>query len=803
MARRVALGILSVFTRTIQEVAYTFEDQPIDTAYGDGKGRYRGYLTNIAPMECLIDLAASEGTPVEKIVYLTSPETRMPSSARTLPDGRTMTPEEYFRHELFAYYQLSGDRLPHGPASAEDVARDGKDGFFVPIEYDEKDPVSSLQSIIDTMGADKVLVDVDTTGGPRDAAALATIAIQVIKARYSLPNYEADTIRAGLGNTVYARLYYGNGVTGNIERQGSTYDLIDLINAIGSFTSFGKAGPLIEFFSRDSDGHKTSNELKSLLQSMGKFSDDLALCRVKDVPQHVSTIYRRFDDLRVFHKKNGARRAFAKRASAMLESRADSGDSATFEDVKARVLNGACDETGLVAASDSDYTNHPVFRELPEMYRTQLAACNGVDGLMHWVQVLIWSTNVRRAELLFMSLLGGVEKDFVEDVGRDPKDEDRARQTIGIIRWCVSRQLLAQALSLVREFYPACMGQLGYVSWGSEPLRLQRQNEEKIARIRQIANYQPGKSPAVDARKLADCVLEHTNEFGWGAFGKLSEAERERIVSIAFPGKVADARYLSVNDGAEAILPAMLIWYKTIVSLRNEILHANEEANKKDRAKKYHMYAAVIARPQAVRCLYDQHGTPEELSRDILTALDALEGAIVLKFDFDYRRDELARRIRDAMERRGVDLVRWDEIFPDQGDDPTNALSGALRLKRRRAIINSFCVDSEHGRDFSYVPVIRVRPKARNKISSRKGSLPAYKSARDFLLDNVKRARPGIVAFDDAMARDRELHGGGGTLLLEKKTLGLRQKGSSVFSSLCAAYPETFTEEGPYVRLRH
>lgn len=550
MTERIALGVLSPIRDDAKLFHYTFEGECVSPAKGDGEGYYQGVLSSVAPIECLIDLAADEDLPITKLVYLRSQMTADSGYITAL--DRTVSPDQYFRERIFEYYESANGRLVDGPASVDDW------DYFVPVSYDPADPAGSIQGILDALGASDVLVDVDTTGGLRDAAVLITIAIQVIKSRFSTPvasnANNGDDGRVGVGNIVYASANFKT-CEGDIRRQGDTYDLIDLFHAIESFTKYGKAQELIGFFGGEKSAGGTP-ELVALCKSMGAFSDSLALCNMADVPDLVTRIYKCARNLRARYEKG---------------------------------------------------------------------------------------EHVHRGEVLFYSLLDALQRDFVADVGAHPTPKQRARQRIAIIRWCVNRQLLQQALSLVREFYPLCMEELGYISWGQESLvtpgrdgrmprgrkYARRANEERIARIEQLAFFRSNNTYVIDYEKLDKLVGRNA-----GLLPSCSNYEARRLCGVLYPARVAKANYVRITPGCEDVLPAMLIWYQTLVSIRNESIHANHGSYRDMRRRNARLYAAMIRNVDVVRSEFDRAQTLEALTHDILKAMDALEGRVRLRLQY-------------------------------------------------------------------------------------------------------------------------------------------------------------------------
>ena len=544
--QRIALGVLSPIRPDAKEFLYMWEGAPVTPPKGDGEGYYHGIISSVAPVESLLDLAAEEGLPITKVLYLRSSATQKRDFVKAL--GMEVSAEDYFRTHIYEYFERANGRLGMGPQSADDAS------FFVPVEYHIGDPASSIQGILDALGTDDVLVDVDTTGGLRDAATLITMVIQIIKTRYSAAAVQSNAaLRPGLGNTVYARADFDTGL-GDISRQGRTYDLIDLFHAVESFTHYGKARELIEFFGQKSAD--STDELVALCKSMGDFSDALSVCNMAKIPARVSEIY------------DCVRR------------------------LRARHANG--------------------------------------------------ETSAHRAEVLFVGLLDGLEKDFVVDVGPNPSLARWAEQIISTIRWCVSRQLQQQALALVREFYPRCMESLGYLGWGSVPLvppsvngrgrkgstYRRKVNEERIARVEQLCFFRTKNAYAIDSRKLSRVASRESGRLpGPGP----TDWNWRHLCGILHAWEVADSRYVTVAAGHEDVLPAMLIWYQTLLSLRNESAHANHGGNRSIRNRNARVYEAVLANADEVLCEYDKTHRLDSLSRDICKAMDALEGKIVLR----------------------------------------------------------------------------------------------------------------------------------------------------------------------------
>ena len=182
--------VLCVLSQVNAERAVTQEYTFIKN--GKPYASFLGYQTNEAPVECLIKLALNEGNPVTGIICLVSEECRKPI---TTCDGVECAALSHFVDAVVDFCDscegLSGENNP---------AR--KDGFFKEVEYEAKNPAQSLRRIVEVLDKEVALIDIDTTGGPRDAAFLLTNVVQFIEAKHhTYDGTRADMPKAyGLGN---------------------------------------------------------------------------------------------------------------------------------------------------------------------------------------------------------------------------------------------------------------------------------------------------------------------------------------------------------------------------------------------------------------------------------------------------------------------------------------------------------------------------------------------------------------------------------------------------------------------------
>ena len=200
MAKRYVLCVLSQMYSNARPYRFTFENHDISSDPGDFEGKYCAIQTNVSPVECLIDLAneahlQDKGLPViSKVIYLCSKECRVEIQGITDISGETTTAESYFRQKVYEYY------VQHLPDDAE---RQEEESFFLALDYEPLFPEKYLQAIIRATESQNIIVDVDTTGGLRDAVNLLTLAIEVLQRQSQTHDTYPHPV---LGTTVYARI---------------------------------------------------------------------------------------------------------------------------------------------------------------------------------------------------------------------------------------------------------------------------------------------------------------------------------------------------------------------------------------------------------------------------------------------------------------------------------------------------------------------------------------------------------------------------------------------------------------------
>ena len=247
----------------------------------NGEGlSFDGFQTNEAPVKCLVDLGLIEENPVTHIICLTSSECEQ-NEAVVDDNGQILTAKDWFERSIVEFYR-DYEELPddENPALQDD--------FFRHLPYNGTNPSENLQILISVLDECPALIDIDTTGGPRDAAFLLTSVVQFIEAKYAgaVTQTGKASGKVGLGRTVYS-----NWGEERLHLQNETFALNHLIRAITAFTQHGVAKPLSDYFvTRDTTGTDTSSEMKRLCDAMESFSDDLSLCRVSRINDDVEVV---------------------------------------------------------------------------------------------------------------------------------------------------------------------------------------------------------------------------------------------------------------------------------------------------------------------------------------------------------------------------------------------------------------------------------------------------------------------------------------------------------------------------------
>lgn len=516
-----ALSDLKAYGKPIQQTDQIIKSYDYKVIGFDGVPiSYSAWHTNEAPIKLLIDYAIANKNPIDGIVYLRSNLCR---DAKVNLDGVEYTAETYYKERVKQHLE------------SQNVSDWETERFFIPIsyEYSSDGAAEKLSEIIQAIGRN-VVVDVDVSGGLRDAQLLLSHAIEFI---------EAGDDSVDLGTTVYASLNRAS-MQGKLTSQNDIYGLSGLISAIDVFMRYGRSERLAELFAECGNDRVTE-----LCESMSDFSADLSVCRMKDIYETVKRVHECLDALE----------------------------------------------------KDNDTSRSDV--------------------------------------VLLRSLVPTIREGFVDSSGND------ADRIISVMRWCVERQMLPQALALYREKAPEILVMKGYVARGEGAA--EESNEKWVSHFVALGAGQPHRASDVEKDQyksvfeIAKCALTEERYKTLGCNSEKRKDHFTKVLGIAFPDKVVDCNYVIVEPNSVPKLSANLVWYHYLQKVRNEVMHAKEEDDMALRLSLYKTCCKVFVDASCVWFEYDHmnESSPRErnkaLQRDILKAIDALEGKVVLELQDD------------------------------------------------------------------------------------------------------------------------------------------------------------------------
>lgn len=365
---------------------------------------FTGIQANEAPVKSLMWEAHDNGSDINEVIYLCSNkcfEKSMPTSmVKHLAafqdfDEDSLSVEEFFIGRIAEFCKEFGIKTP----------------AFNPLPYNPSRPADSIPSLNEYLDG-QYEVCIDITGGRRDAVILQALAIQLLKMQSS-----SNTT----GSIVYASFD-----DKAIVRQNTTFDLIDLINSIDSFTRYGRADQLCSFFK---SRKFISNETLMLCEKMEDFSNALSLCQVADIDVKTKAVQAAMRDVdRALCEKSQNYRLISTALDAIDDP------------------NGWACEMSLPEA-------------LNEILRAGIPV--NVDGttpeqMKRDLEQARLDNTIVRSELLLHSLIPAMQRKFI------PETEDNSRLIINSIIWCVNHQMIQQALCVYRERISECLLNMGF-----------------------------------------------------------------------------------------------------------------------------------------------------------------------------------------------------------------------------------------------------------------------------------------------------------------------------------------------------
>ena len=223
----------------------TLHSDASEAVYQSDKGGISGIQTNDAPVKYLLRCLKEQGcTNSVRILAVTT------AAAETAFS-------EFFQMVL-KFTKEQGTELPR----------------IEKIFMDEIRIAPAVSEIISNIGEnDRVYID--TTGSFRNASYLLMVVVRILE--YSGRSLE--------------KVIYSNFHQKRIEDVTSLYKMYNLINAADSFTSFGNADGLMNFF------QQKSPEISEVISSMNAFSEAVALCRTSSLDSILKTLVRNLNAL--------------------------------------------------------------------------------------------------------------------------------------------------------------------------------------------------------------------------------------------------------------------------------------------------------------------------------------------------------------------------------------------------------------------------------------------------------------------------------------------------------------------------
>ncbi len=451
---------------------------------------FKGVQANEAPVKSLIQKSHDLGNDVTEIIYLCSNkcfERAIPiATARNLKafetyDGERISVEEFFVERISEFCRECGAHIP----------------AFNPLPYSPSRPADCITTLNEYLDETYEL-SIDITGGRRDAVILQTLAIQLLKMK---------SIHNAIGDVVYSSFS-----DKEIIPQNATFSLIDLIEAVGAFTNYGRADRLSSYFEKQK---LVTDETLDLCKKMEAFSDALAVCQVGDIDDKTKSVQETMQAVDAALRKRSSYYKLATDALNVL----DDPDGWICELTLEEALNN-------VRQSDMPIN---VDVESQEELRANLAQAQ-------------WDYTIFRGELLLHSLLPTMKEKFI------PEAKDNDSLIINTIIWCVRHQMIQQAMCIYREKIAECLLHFGFFDSTDHFNNLGADKQHEIA---------------IDL--ATKCIVSDGSKH---PFKTLSFYEK--------PKNGFDYNdFFTINREKSDQLHVVMAWYKYLHGTRNKIMHVD------------------------------------------------------------------------------------------------------------------------------------------------------------------------------------------------------------------------------------
>ena len=456
----------------------------------DQKKTFAGIQANEAPVKSLIQKAHDKGCEISEIIYLCSNkcfDATVPASAlegiKTFDNNtdERISAKSFFVERIAEFCRENNIPLP----------------AFNPVPYIPSRPADSLPTLNEYLDG-TYEVSIDITGGRRDAVILQTLAIQLLEMQSS-SNTTGDVV-------------YANYEDRQIVSQNSTFGLIDLINAVDSFTSYGRADQLCAFFENKKF---VSNETLDLCKKMEAFSDALAVCQVDDIDVSAKAV----------------QKAMSTVDTALNERKKN------FELVS-DAINALDDPDGWI----SEWTLDEALDNIREAGLPIDLCTNNLEELREGLEKARLSYTIIRGELLLHSLIPTMQKKFI------PETDDNDRLITNAIIWCVNHQMIQQAMCIYREKISECLLHFGF-----------------FTPTDYFNNLGPEKQHEIAVDLGTKCSV-----------GNSSKHPYKTLYFFEKPKYGPDYNdYFTINEQKAGQLHTIMAWYKYLHGTRNKIMHVD------------------------------------------------------------------------------------------------------------------------------------------------------------------------------------------------------------------------------------
>lgn len=477
-------------------------------------GEFPGIQANEAPVEFLIKVGNDSGQPIVRMLYLCSEKCLAPNIPAKLAEesivgfsttADAISTEEFFLARIEAYCKTNGYVIPKPMA----------------IPFNPLRPADSLDDLVNHLDTGS-RVSIDITGGPRDAVILLSLTAQIIK--------------FGSGGTTFGDILYTNFNERVIHRQNNSFDLIDLVNAIGSFTDYGRADRLKVFF----DGNPYIKEpTRQLCRSIEAFSDSLALCQIDSIGDRVLEVQKCLE--------------IAEDNSEKLKSRYK-----LYTDAIEQI-----NESSPIRSKSFEQSLEEIGELHPDISFSELSKDELLDTLIR----LRKPTMLNRAELLFLSLIPTIRDKFIKATNTN------SALIIETIKWCNDRQMAQQALGIFREHIPQCMVEEGFISPNVEV-----EKPELWPKV--LSNVFEEKGKYVDIAKIDRDIAQHLREMGLVLIDDNARDGLRQVFLLKNPSRYAKRSYFTVDVSRNKQLSMILVWFRYIWLVRNFTMHVTEPNDK-------------------------------------------------------------------------------------------------------------------------------------------------------------------------------------------------------------------------------